>query len=47
VAAGCWFGKQEQVIRTIRQGAKLVVYSNDSSMMRDAMDQAFTRFRKT
>jgi 2-keto-3-deoxy-L-rhamnonate aldolase RhmA len=47
VAAGCWFGKPEQVVRTIRQGAKLVVYSNDSSMMRDAMDQAFTRFRKT
>ena len=46
IAAGCWFGKPEQVLRTIRQGARLVVYSNDSAMMRDAMSEAFTRFRK-
>ncbi len=45
VAAGCWFGKREQQLRTIRQGAKLIVYSNDSSMMRDAMSAAFSEFR--
>lgn len=42
VAAGCWFGKPEQALRTIRQGARLVVYSNDSAMLRDAMTTAFT-----
>ncbi len=46
IAAGCWFGKPEQALRTIRQGARLVVYSNDSNMLRDAMVQAFTQFRK-
>ena len=46
VAAGCWFGKPEQAARTIRQGARLVVYSNDSSMLRDAMDAAFGKLRQ-
>jgi 2-keto-3-deoxy-L-rhamnonate aldolase RhmA len=46
VAAGCWFGKIEQAMRTVKQGARLVVYSNDTSMMRDAMDAAFARLRK-
>ncbi len=46
VAAGCWFGKPDQALRTIRQGARLVVYSNDSSMLRDAMSQAFSQLRK-
>ena len=46
VAAGCWFGKTEQALRTIRQGARLVVYSNDSSMMKDAMALAFGELRK-
>ncbi|WP_425618739.1 HpcH/HpaI aldolase/citrate lyase family protein [Anatilimnocola sp. NA78] len=41
IAAGSWFGKVEQQQRTIRQGARFVVYSNDSSMMRDAMQLAF------
>jgi 2-keto-3-deoxy-L-rhamnonate aldolase RhmA len=45
VAAGCWFGKADQALRTIRQGARLVVYSNDSSMMKDAMALAFGEFR--
>jgi 2-keto-3-deoxy-L-rhamnonate aldolase RhmA len=45
VAAGCWFGQREQALRTIRQGARFVVYSSDSGMMRDAMDEAFTQFR--
>jgi 2-keto-3-deoxy-L-rhamnonate aldolase RhmA len=46
VAAGCWFGKTEQALRTIRQGARLVVYSNDSSLMKDAMALAFGELRK-
>jgi 2-keto-3-deoxy-L-rhamnonate aldolase RhmA len=46
VAAGCWFGKTDQALRTIRQGARLVVYSNDSGMMRDAMIQSFGELRK-
>lgn len=46
VAAGCWFAKPEQALRTIRQGARLVVFSNDASMLRDAIDQSFTTLRK-
>jgi 2-keto-3-deoxy-L-rhamnonate aldolase RhmA len=47
VAAGCWFGKLEQSLRTIKQGARLVVYSNDSAMMKDAMSLAFGALRKS
>ncbi len=46
VAAGSWFGKTEQQIRTRRQGARLVVYASDSAMMRDAMQAAFAAMRK-
>lgn len=46
IPAGCWFGKVEQQLRTIRQGARFVVYSNDSSMLKDAMTAAFTALRK-
>ena len=46
VAAGCWFGERRQAVRTIRQGARLVVYSNDGSMFSEAMDSAFTELRK-
>jgi 2-keto-3-deoxy-L-rhamnonate aldolase RhmA len=46
VAAGCWFGKTDQMLRTIRQGARLVVYSNDSSMLKDALALAFTELKK-
>ncbi len=45
VAAGSWFGKREQMERTIRQGARFVVYSNDGAMLRDSMEQAFRQFR--
>jgi 2-keto-3-deoxy-L-rhamnonate aldolase RhmA len=47
IAAGCWFGKPEQALRTKQQGARLIVYSNDSSMLRDAIELAFGRLRKT
>lgn len=46
VAAGCWFGKREQAERTIRQGGRFVVYSNDGGLMRDAMEAALTQLRK-
>lgn len=46
VAAGCWFGKPEQALRTKRQGARLIVYSNDSSILKDAIGQSFGRLRK-
>lgn len=46
VAAGCWFGRPDQALRTIKQGARLVVYSNDSSMLKDAMTQAFAELKK-
>jgi len=46
VAAGCWFGKTEQALRTIRQGARLVVYSNDALILKNAMDAAFTELKQ-
>ena len=46
VAAGCWFGQRDQSLRTIRQGARLVVYSNDSAMMSEAIKNAFEELRK-
>jgi 2-keto-3-deoxy-L-rhamnonate aldolase RhmA len=46
IAAGCWFGRTDQMLRTIRQGARLVVYSNDSVMLKDAMALAFGELKK-
>lgn len=46
VAAGCWFGKREQMLRTIRQGARFNVFSNDGSLLREALDQSFAALRK-
>src|SRR5262249_31916057 len=31
-AAGCWFGKREEIGRTLKQGARLVVFSNEGAM---------------
>jgi len=45
VAAGSWFGEREHVIRTIRQGARFVVYSSDTAMMTATMESAFREFR--
>ncbi len=45
VAAGCWFGKTEQAIRTIKQGARLVVYSNDGSILGNALKSQFSELR--
>jgi 2-keto-3-deoxy-L-rhamnonate aldolase RhmA len=46
VAAGCWFGKRDQAERTIKQGARLVVYANDGALLGEAIQQAFTQLRK-
>ena len=46
VAAGCWFAKPEQALRTIRQGARFVVFSNDGVMLQEAMAGAFGRLRR-
>jgi 2-keto-3-deoxy-L-rhamnonate aldolase RhmA len=46
VAAGCWFAKPEQALRTIRQGAKLVVFSNEAVMLQNAIAENFAQLRK-
>ena len=46
VAAGCWFGKEDQAIRTIRQGARLVVFSNDGVLFRNAITNAFGKVKQ-
>jgi len=46
IAAGCWFGKLDQALRTIRQGARLVMYSNDGAFMKEAMQKSFAQLRK-
>jgi hypothetical protein len=46
VAAGCWFAMPEEALRTIRQGARFVVFSNDGLMLQNAMAAAFTRLRQ-
>jgi 2-keto-3-deoxy-L-rhamnonate aldolase RhmA len=45
VATGCWFGTTQQALRTKRQGARFIVYSNDGSMLRDVMNQSFRVLR--
>jgi len=47
VAAGCWFGKLEQAVRTIRQGARLVVFSNDGLLFQEAVKASFGELRRT
>jgi 2-keto-3-deoxy-L-rhamnonate aldolase RhmA len=46
VAAGCWFADTQQAVRTIRQGARLVVFSNDAVLLRDAFATAFAELRR-
>lgn len=46
VAAGCWFGKPDQMLRTIKQGSRFVVYSNDGSLFQDAVARAFAQIRE-
>jgi 2-keto-3-deoxy-L-rhamnonate aldolase RhmA len=46
VAAGCWFGKRDQMARTIRQGARFNVFSNDSLLLHNALQDEFAQLRK-
>lgn len=46
VAAGCWFGKLDQALRTLRQGARFVVYSNDAVLLKEAIEKSFAELRK-
>jgi 2-keto-3-deoxy-L-rhamnonate aldolase RhmA len=46
VAAGCWFGDEAQAIRTIRQGARLVVFSNDALLLKNAIDASFGQLKQ-
>ncbi len=46
VAAGCWFGNTDQALRTIRQGARLVVYSNDGLFIQKTIENSFGELRK-
>ena len=45
VAAGCWFGKESQAIRTMQQGARLVVFSNDGLFLKNAITDSFSKLR--
>ena len=46
IPAGSWFGKTEQQLRAIKQGARFICHSNDSSLLKDAMTQVFGALRK-
>src|SRR4051812_49178640 len=46
IPAGCWFRDPAQALRTIRQGARFVVFSNDGLLMQDAISAAFKPLRK-
>ena len=41
IAAGSWFGTPEQALRTVRQGARFVVYGNDGLLLKQAMEGVF------
>jgi 2-keto-3-deoxy-L-rhamnonate aldolase RhmA len=46
IAAGCWFGKRDQMLRTLRQGARFNVFSNDSVLLQNAIQEEFGQLRK-
>lgn len=46
VAAGCWFGDEAQARRTIRQGARLVVFSNDGLLFKNAISESFATVKR-
>ena len=45
IAAGSWFGKLEQMQRTLKQGARFVVYANDGAFLRESLEQSFAQLR--
>lgn len=46
IPAGSWFGRTEQQLRAIKQGARFVCHSNDSSLLKDIMTTVFGALRK-
>ena len=46
IPAGSWFGKTEQQLRAIKQGARFICHSNDSSLLKDIMTTVFGALRK-
>ncbi|MDF1814328.1 MAG: hypothetical protein P1V20_19135 [Verrucomicrobiales bacterium] len=45
LAARSWFGTPEQALRTIKQGARFMVYGNDGFHLTQAMDSVFPGLR--
>ena len=45
IPAGSWFGKTEQQLRAIKQGARFICHSNDSSLLKDIMTTVFGTLR--
>jgi 2-keto-3-deoxy-L-rhamnonate aldolase RhmA len=45
VAAGCWFGKIDQMQRTMKQGGRFVVFGNDFSLFQDSLVRTFGELR--
>lgn len=43
--AGCWFGKLDQMRRTISQGSRFVVYSNDGAFLKEAIETGFAALK--
>lgn len=46
IAAGSWFGTTAQALRTIRQGARLVVYGSDGLLMQQAIERVFGELKQ-
>lgn len=46
IAAGSWFGKTDQQLRTIKQGARFVVYGSDGLLMQQGMEMVFGALRQ-
>jgi 2-keto-3-deoxy-L-rhamnonate aldolase RhmA len=45
IPAGCWFGDASQALRTIRQGSRFIVFSNDGLILKNAMAALFASLR--
>ncbi len=43
VAAGCWFGKRDQMQRTLNQGARFVVFGNDGLLMKEGISATISQ----
>jgi len=46
IPAGSWFGRTDQQLRAIKQGARFICHSNDSSLLKDIMTTVFGALRQ-